>query len=169
MKVRRACAVAWALFLFVLFPPSATAQTAADALPHLAWNDFFSKVESTGATFSEHLKDLDGKRVVIRGYAVVDPRPPGGLYLTRFPEGKLHPDDEDTLPWDSIGVVWKKGAKFPSVPKQPSIEGVLRLGNRDLGTETVILVLEDAMPHVEKTTKTAAAKAARPSASGALR
>lgn len=143
--------------------------SAADALPHLTWNDFFAKVASTGATFSDHVKELDGRRVVIRGYAVVDPQPPGGLYLTRFPEGKLHPDDEDTLPWDSVGVVWKKGTRLPSIPKQPSIEGTLRLGNRDLGTETVILVLEDAVPHVDKAAKKAATTAARPSASGGPR
>ncbi len=116
----------------------------------MSWADFFSKVESTGATFSDRMRALDGKRVVIRGCAVADPRPAGGLYLTRLPEAKLHPDDEDTLPWDSIGVVWKKGRKIPPVPRQPSVEGTLRLGNRELGTETVILVLEDAVPYTEK-------------------
>ena len=148
---------------------AAAPLSAADTLPHLTWSDFFAKVESTGATFSERMRALDGTRIVLRGYAVADPRPVGGLYLTHYPEGKLHPDDEDTLPWDSIGVVWKKGTKLPTIPKQPSIEGTLRLGNRDLGTETVILVLEDAVPHVEKATKTAAATVARPSASGVPR
>ncbi|HEY3349705.1 MAG TPA: hypothetical protein VGM13_08015 [Thermoanaerobaculia bacterium] len=129
---------------------AAAPLSAADALPHLTWNDFFARVESTGATFSDRMRALDGTRVVLRGYAVGDPRPDGGLYLTHYPEGKLHPDDEDTLPWDSVGVVWKKGRKVPAIPKQPSVEGTLRLGNCDLGTETVILVLEDAVPHVEK-------------------
>ena len=168
LKVKRVRAVARAL-LFVLASLPAAAQTAAGALPHLTWNDFFAKVESTGATFSERMRALDGARVVLRGYAVADPKPEGGLYLTHYPEGRLHPDDEDTLPWDSIGVVWKKGTKLSTIPKQPSIEGTLRLGNRDLGTETVILVLEDAVPHVDKATKTAAATAARPSASGVPR
>jgi hypothetical protein len=149
---------------------AAASLNASDDLPHLAWSDFFAKVESTGATFSDRMRALDGTRVVVRGYAVVDPKPDGGLYLTRYPEGKLHPDDEDTLPWDSIGVVWKKGRKVPAVPKQPSIEGTLRLGNRDLGTETVILVLEDAVPHVEKAAPAARTSTdARPSASGAPR
>ena len=135
---------------------SAAPLFAADALPHLTWNDFFARVESTGATFSDRLHALDGTRVVVRGYAVRDPRPAGGLYLTHFPEAKLHPDDEDTLPWDSVGVVWRKSARIPEIPAQPTIEGVLRLGNRELGTETVILVLEDAVPHVEKAAKAAA-------------
>jgi hypothetical protein len=141
----------------------------ANTLPHLSWDDFFARVETTGATFSDRIRALDGMRVVLRGYAVVDPKPDGGLYLTRFPEARLHPDDEDTLPWDSVGVVWKKGRKIPAIPKQPSIEGTLRLGNRELGTETVILVLEDAIPHVEKAAKTATPTAARPSESSATR
>jgi hypothetical protein len=171
LKVKRACAAARAL-LFLLLSLPAAAQTATDTLPHLTWSDFFAKVESTGATFSDRMRALDGTRVVLRGYAVGDPKPDGGLYLTRNPEAKLHPDDEDTLPWDSIGVVWKKGRKIPAVPTQPSIEGTLRLGNRSLGTETVILVLEDAVPHVEKATKpakAATATAARPSASAVPR
>jgi hypothetical protein len=75
--------------------------------------------------------------------------PKGGLYLTRNPEAKLHPDDEDTLPWDAVGVLWKRGVRIGRVPLRPSIEGTLRVGNRQVGTETVILVLEDAIPHVE--------------------
>jgi hypothetical protein len=151
-------------------PAPAPGRNASEALPHLTWTDFFSKVESTGATFSDRMRALDGTRVVLRGFAVVDPRPEGGLYLTHYPEGRLHPDDEDTLPWDSVGVVWKKGRKIPPIPKQPSIEGTLRLGNRDLGTETVIFVLEDAVPHVEKAATAArTSTAARPSASGAPR
>jgi hypothetical protein len=149
-------------------PAPAPARNASEALPHLGWDDFFSKVESTGATFSDRMRALDGTRVVVRGFAVLDPKPDGGLYLTHYPEGRLHPDDEDTLPWDSVGVVWKKGRKIPAIPKQPSIEGTLHLGNRELGTETVILVLEDAVPHVEKGPKAAkpsATTAANPSAS----
>jgi hypothetical protein len=183
LKVKRACAAARALLFASLvlslpFEEILNAQQseapaprrAPDDLPHLTWDSFFAKIESTGATFSERLRELDGKRVVLRGYAVLDPRPDGGLFLTRNPEGKLHPDDEDTLPWDAIGVVWKKGRKVPAIPRQPSIEGTLRLGNRALGTETVILVLEDAVPHAEKPAPAAAAStAARPSASGAPR
>lgn len=139
-------------------PPPAPASVATtgpkqktpDALPHLTWADFFAKVETTGATYSDRLKALDGQRVILRGNAVQDPKPEGGLYLTRNPEARLHPDDEDTLPWDSVGVVWRKGLKIAAVPSRPSIEGTLRVGNRHVGTETVILVLEDAVPHIEK-------------------
>lgn len=73
-------------------------QKGPDTLPHLTWADFFAKVESTGATYSGRLKELDGQRVVLMGNAVVEPKPDGGLYLTRNPEARLHPDDEDTLP-----------------------------------------------------------------------
>lgn len=126
-------------------------QKSPDSLPHLAWNDFFAKVESTGATYSDRLKELDGKRVVLRGNAVQEPKPAGGLYLTRHPETRLHPDDEDTLPWDAVGVVWRKSVRVTGVPSRPSIEGTLRVGNRQVGTETVILVLEDAIPRLERT------------------
>jgi len=126
-------------------------QKVPDALPHLTWEDFFAKVESTGATYSDRLKELDGQRVVLKGNAVLEPRPEGGLYLTRNPESRLHPDDEDTLPWDSVGVLWRKNVRVARVPSRPSIEGTLRVGNRQVGTETVILVLEDAIPHLEKT------------------
>jgi hypothetical protein len=150
-------------------PAPAPAPTAADSIPHLAWDDFFAKVETTGATFSDRIRALDGTRVVLRGYAVVDPKPEGGLFLTRFPEARLHPDDEDTLPWDSVGVVWRKSRKLPAIPRQPTIEGTLRLGNRELGTETVILVLEDAVPHLEPVPAARAGTGGRPSASGAER
>lgn len=33
-----------------------------------------------------------------------------------------------------------------AVPKRPTLEGTLRLGSRRLGDESVILVLEDAVP-----------------------
>lgn len=144
---------------------SPPARSASDALPHLDWDDFFARVETTGATFSDRICALDGTRVALRGYAVVDPKPDGGIFLTRFPEARLHPDDEDTLPWDSVGVVWRKGRKLPAIPKQPTIEGTLRLGNRELGTETVILVLEDAVPHVEKAGPASLVRSSRPSAS----
>ena len=153
-KARRGRAVGRPL-LAALLASLAFEGRAADPLPRLSWAGFFARIESTGATFSERMRTLDGKRVVLRGYAVKDPVPPGGLYLTHFPEGRLHPDDEDSLPWDSVGVVWRKGARIPAIPTQPTIEGTLRLGNRELGTETVILVLEDATPHVEKAARAA--------------
>lgn len=125
-------------------------QKSPDPLPHIGWDDFFAKVETTGATYSDRLKELDGQRVVLKGNAVLEPMPEGGLYLTRNPEARLHPDDEDTLPWDAVGVIWRKNVRVTRVPSRPAIEGTLRVGNRQVGTETVILVLEDAIPHLEK-------------------
>jgi hypothetical protein len=133
-------------------------QKSPDSLPHIGWDDFFAKVETTGATYSDRLKELDGKRVVLKGNAVMEPMPPGGLYLTRHPEARLHPDDEDTLPWDAVGVLWRKNVHVARVPSRPSVEGTLRVGNRQVGTETVILVLEDAIPHVEKGATASAAR-----------
>jgi len=48
-----------------------------------------------------------------------EPVPDGGLSPTRLPHERLHPDDEETLPWDSVGILWCPG---------------------------LILVLEDAVP-----------------------
>jgi hypothetical protein len=124
----------------------AGASAPAPPASRVEWREFFSKVTTEGAEFSEKLRSLEGKRVLLRGYAIFEPRPDGGLYLTRFPEGKLHPDDEETLPWDAVGVVWRKGIHLPKIPPYPTVEGTLRLGNRQLGTETVILLLEDALP-----------------------
>ncbi len=137
-------------------------QKVPDSLPHLTWADFFAKVETTGATYSDRLKELDGQRVVLKGNAVQDPKPEVGIYLTRNPEARLHPDDEDTLPWDSFGVVWRKGLKVAAVPSRPSIEGTLHVGNRQVGTETVILVLEDAVPHLEKARSASLVRSSRP-------
>src|SRR5262245_52946537 len=78
-----------------------------DAPPKLDWSTLFSRVGVEGAEFSETARSLDGKRVRFRGYALASPIPDGGLFLTRAPEGRLHPDDEDTLPWDAVAVLWK--------------------------------------------------------------
>lgn len=115
-------------------------------VPLLDWDGFFSTVGATGAEFRPEVKALEGKRVRLRGYAVVQPVPPDGLFLTRLPHERLHPDDAESLPWDAIGLLWRKGFSLAAVPKRPTFEGTLRLGTHRLGDESVILVLEDAVP-----------------------
>lgn len=115
-------------------------------VPLLDWEGLFSRVGATGAEFRPEVKALDGRRVRLRGYAVVQPVPPDGLFLTRLPHERLHPDDAESLPWDAIGLLWRKGFSLKAVPKRPTFEGTLRLGTRRLGEESVILVLEDAVP-----------------------
>jgi hypothetical protein len=119
-------------------------------VPLLDWDGLFATVGSTGAEFKSEVRALDGSRIRLRGYAVVQPVPPGGLFLTRLQHERLHPDDAESLPWDAVGLLWRKGLSMSAVPKRPTIEGTLRIGNRRLGDETVILVLEDAVPWVPR-------------------
>lgn len=112
----------------------------------LDWNRLFSTIAITGAGFREEVKALEWRRVRSRGHAVVQPVPDGGLFLTRLPHERLHPDDAESLPWGAIGLVWRKGLAMPAVPRRLTVEGTLRLGNRRIGGEVVILVLEDAVP-----------------------
>lgn len=115
-------------------------------VPLLDWDGFFSTVSASGAEFKPEVRALEGKRVRLRGYAVVEPVPSGGLFLTRLPHERLHPDDAESLPWDAVGLLWRKGLTLAAVPKRPTFEGTLRIGTRRLGDESVILVLEDAVP-----------------------
>lgn len=115
-------------------------------VPLLDWDGLFSSVSASGAEFKPEVKALEGKRVRLRGYAVVQPVPPGGLFLTRLPHERLHPDDAESLPWDAVGMIWRKGLSLAAVPKRPTLEGTLRLGTRRLGDESVILMIEDAVP-----------------------
>jgi hypothetical protein len=115
-------------------------------------------VSVRGAEYAPKLEALNGKRVRLRGHAVIEPMPTGGLYLTRVPSERLHPDDEETLPWDSVVVLWRAGVALPPIPSRPTVEGTLRIGNRRIGAETVILALEDAVPVV---TPVAAANSSR--------
>lgn len=117
-------------------------------VPLLDAATLFSKVGATGAEFRDEVKALEGRRVRYRGYAVVQPVPAGGLYLTRLPHERLHPDDAETLPWDAIGLRWRNGLSPTAVPRRPTVEGTLRLGNLRLGGETVVLLLDDAVPWV---------------------
>jgi hypothetical protein len=115
-------------------------------VPLIDWDGFFSSVSASGAEFKAEVKAFEGKRVRLRGYAVVQPVPPDGLFLTRLPHERLHPDDAESLPWDAVGLLWRKGVTVAAVPKRPTFEGTLRIGTRRLGDESVILVLEDAVP-----------------------
>lgn len=79
------------------------------------------------------MKALEGKRVSFQGYAVIQPVPDGGRFLTRRPHERLHPDDAESLPWDAIGLLRRRGLSMPAVPKRPTVEGTPRLGSRSLG------------------------------------
>ena len=126
----------------------AGAETAKPPAPTIDWTGFFSRVSVKGAEYAPQLRALEGKRVLLRGHAVLEPMPPGGIFLTRVPSERLHPDDEETLPWDSVAVTWRPGTALPPIPHRPTVEGTLRLGNRRVGAESVILTLEDAVPVV---------------------
>ncbi len=130
----------------LLFPAASGGPS--PSTPTVDWTGFFSTVSVSGAEYSPALKALEGKRVRLRGHAVLEPVPPGGLFLTRVPSERLHPDDEETLPWDSVAVAWRPGIVLPPIPSRPTVEGTLRLGNRRVGQENVILTLEDAVPVV---------------------
>ncbi|MDX9734560.1 MAG: hypothetical protein RBU36_10560 [Thermoanaerobaculia bacterium] len=117
-------------------------------VPFLDWDGLFVEVRPTRAELRSEVRALEGRRVRFRGHAVVQPVPAGGLFLTRRPHERLHPDDAESLPWDAVGLVWRTGLSLNAVPRRPSVEGTLRLGSRRLGDETVLLVLEDAVPWV---------------------
>ncbi|MBV9493234.1 MAG: hypothetical protein JOZ54_03225 [Acidobacteria bacterium] len=116
------------------------------AVPSLEWGTFHSSMTAQGITFSDPIKALDGQRVRLRGYAVTYPRLDGGLFLTRFEHEDPHGVEEHDLPFDAVGVVWRKGIALPPVPRRPTVEGTLRLGNRRFGEEFVSMTLEDAVP-----------------------
>ena len=61
-------------------------------------------------------------------------RPPDDL-LPRFPHHGLGPRGALLF-----------GLRLPPVPQRPTIEGTLRLGNRKLEDENVIILVEDAVP-----------------------
>lgn len=81
----------------------------------LELSQLFGKVAVTGAEYSERARSLDGKRVLFRGFAVLEPRPEGALFLTRTPVERLHPDDEETLP----GHRARGLAQGPGAPASP--------------------------------------------------
>jgi hypothetical protein len=71
---------------------------------------------------------------------------PGGLLLTKSSFSDPHAVDETDVPFDAVGILWRTGIALPPVPARPTIEGTLRLGNRTLGEQVVVLTLEDAVP-----------------------
>lgn len=123
---------------------SLSALAAAPAPPLLEHTALFGRIATTGAEFSDEARKLEGSRVRFRAFAVIEPRPSGVVYLTRTPEARLHPDDEDTLPWDSIAALFREGRSPSKLSTRIVVEGVLRLGNRMVAGETVVAVLEDA-------------------------
>jgi hypothetical protein len=137
--------------LLILEPGAAgrPALTPASGPPTIDWPDFFASVTSRGLVYSDRLQQLEGKRVRIRGFSVVREGAEGGVLLTRIPyvESDPHgPDAEFDIPYDAVGVVWRKGVRLPRVPERPTIEGTLQLGNRTVGTQRVAVLLVDAVP-----------------------
>lgn len=138
------------LSLLLILEPGASRRPApALPPPEISWASFFASVTTQGVIFSEQLKALEGQRVRLRGFSVVNPPLPGGLVLTRIPfvESDPHgPGAELDLPFDAVGVVWRETIALPPVPRRPTVEGTLRLGNRSLGGQIVVMTLEDAVP-----------------------
>ena len=116
------------------------------APPTLTWNDFFASVSPTGVTYSDVAKKRENHSVRVRGYAVVTPPLEHGILLTRFPYNDPHEVEETDIPFDAVAVLWRKGIVIPRVPTRPTVEGVLHLGNRDVGPVIVSITLEDATP-----------------------
>lgn len=134
---------------FVLFALLATTAADAPSAAVVTWGTFYSSVRAEGLTFSERMKELDGKRVRLRGYAVTHPRIEGGLLLTRFEHADPHGVEEHDVPFDAVAVVWRKDLELPPVPRRPTVEGVLRLGNRRFDDHVVVTVtIEHAEPVV---------------------
>jgi hypothetical protein len=135
--------------LLILEPGGASSRPAPSPVPTIDWPDFFASVSIQGVVFSDRVKALEGHRVRLRGYSVTQPSLPGAVFLTRIPfvESDPHgPGSELDVPFDAVGVVWRSTLTLPPVPKHPTVEGTLRLGNRTLGDSIVVLTLEDAVP-----------------------
>lgn len=116
-------------------------------VPTIRFENFYSSIRAEGLTYSDEMKALDGKRVQLRGYTVGHPKIDGGLLLTRFEHEDPHGVAEHDLPFDSAAVLWRKDIELPEIPRRPTVEGVLRLGNRRFGESQVVTVtLEDATP-----------------------
>jgi len=118
--------------------------------PVLTWNDFFVAVSAGGMTYSDVAKHLVGHRVRLRGYSVNNPPIENGVLLTHFPYGDPHEVDETDIPYDAVAVMWRKGLDIPRIPSRPTVEGLLHLGNRDVGPVIVSITLEDATPVYSK-------------------
>ncbi len=138
------------LFLRLMALPDPTAARPSSA--QIDWPDFFSRITVTGVEYSDLLKGLEGKRVRIRGYSIPSPQVPGGLLLAR--DAFASSDAEETeIPFDVVGVTWRKGIFLPPVPVRPTVEGTLRLGNTPLGDQIVSVALADATPVIPTRTR----------------
>lgn len=132
----------------VLFLLLAIASAPGEPPPLLRWSAFFASVATSGVTYSDDLVALEGRRVRLRGYAVGHPSVDGGLFLTHFEHEDPHGVEEHDLPWDAVVVFWREGLEIPPLPRRPTIEGVLRLGNRQVEGTSVTITIEDAAPVV---------------------
>lgn len=134
-----------AIVLSALLSPAAANESAAV----IGWDMFYESVRASGLTFSEGMKALEGRRVRLRGHSVGHPRIEGGLLLTRFEHEDPHGVEEHDLPFDAVAVLWRSGIDLPPVPRRPTVEGVLRLGNRRIGEDVIVTVtIEEAVPVV---------------------
>lgn len=114
--------------------------------PVIGWPQFFAKVSAQGLTYSQTLRHLEGHRVRLRGYSVAWPEIEHGVLLTSTPYGDPHEVEETDVPFDAVAVVWRSGLALPPTPRRPTVEGTLRLGNRNAGPVIVAITLEDAVP-----------------------
>ncbi|MFA6958990.1 MAG: hypothetical protein WC538_24220 [Thermoanaerobaculia bacterium] len=137
------------LFLAALTCSICLATAADGAPPRIDWPGFFATVGATGATWAPELKKLDGKPVIVRGYAVTNPPLEGGAFLTRFQHDDPHDVEESDLPFDAVAVVWDRTIDVGSVPVRPTVVGTLRLGNRTYGGSAVMITIENARPWID--------------------
>lgn len=135
--------IATILLSTLLFPAAAEPPKA------IAWEMFYESIRASGLQFTDRMMALHGRRVRLRGHAVSHPRIAGGVVLTRFEHADPHGVAEHDLPFDAVAVLWRAGIELPPVPRRPTIEGILRLGNRRFGETVVVTVtIEDAIPIV---------------------
>lgn len=138
--------------LLVLEPGAAgrpAPAASAVSSPTIDWPDFFASVSARGIVYSDRLEALEGKRVRLRGFSVVREDWKRIILVTRFPYVESDPHDSEAeldIPFDAVGIVWRNGVAVPKVPECPTVEGTLLLGNRVVGSQTVAIVLEDAVP-----------------------
>jgi hypothetical protein len=134
--------------LLLLFASTSSGASAPAPPPpcSISWDDFYARVSTLGLEYSATLHDLEGKRVRLRGFSIPFPKVPGGVLLSRNPYSDPHDVDETDVPYDAVGVLWREDLALPPLPGRPTVEGTLRLGNHDLGEQTVSVLLEDAVP-----------------------
>lgn len=125
---------------------ASTPLFAAEKAMRIDWPMFFAKVSTQGVDYSDALTALDGKRVILRGYTVTYPKIDGGLLLAKDPYSDPHDVDETDVPFDAVAIVWKKDLQLPPIPRRPTIEGTLHLGNRAFGSQIVLLTIDEAEP-----------------------